>query len=464
MSAFCWVSTMEEMESNIVHDLTAMGYEEDEITNALHETQLRLKWKVRSECLIYSRSSRTWCDGFIMRIFNDETTNQEWLMVQYRRHKKRIQRFSDCLKPISFDESFRQQRILVLHITQRLKTALQDTSLMVTNPSSSAVDMYIEQTPQRPKAPVLWIYDIDQSTATVKVTSDFNDNDLCIIYRVRYRKFGEHESEEIMEWTERRSTAKISGLSSNTKYVIDADYCIMGSNVWSEVSTQIFNTFDVVKTRIFMILSYWMRTIMDVSHETLKDLVLRYFFVPKFEWNPNRRHYSFELSNDNKTFTKYEPGDYCNNNQQSICSGNMVSGTAASWEITVRQRAEEQTSWFMIGFMASKYINRFKSEIPCGRESYEVMLAVLDEKTERLARPAGVYWNCSLRNLNEDICIPHVDSKFRFDFDFIRKRCAVFYNDNFMGFLCKNLPESIHLVASVGGAESILETTLFQVF
>ena len=452
MSAFCWVSTMEEMESNIVHDLTAMGYEEDEITHALHETKLRLKWKVDSLCLIYSRSSRTWCDGFIVKIFNDEMTNQEWLMVQYRKNKKRIQRFSDCLKPTSFDESYRQQRILVLHITQRLKAALQDTSLMVTNPLSSAINMYIEQTPQRPKAPVLWIYDIAESTATVKVSSGFNA--LSIIYRVRYRKFGEHESEEIMEWTERRSTAKISGLSSNTKYVIDADYCAMGSNVWSEVSSQTFTTFDLMRKRALLVLSFWMRTILNVSSDMLSDLVLRYFLIEEFAWDPNRMHHSFRLSNDDRRITKVEEDG---NQQHSVCS-TMSYSTSFRWQLSLKNIRSWGTCWFMMGYTSS--VNDFNPENPIGRHPNDVCLAVMGQ-----SYPVSIYTNSALTELDGGSTYAgKINDRFRLDFDFTNKTVAAFVNDQPLGLLTTNLPERVFLVVSVNKQGTALETTVFEWF
>ena len=48
---------------------------------------------------VYSRSSKRWFDGYISKIFVDESTNQEWFIVKYGNNKsKRMQRFCTDLK------------------------------------------------------------------------------------------------------------------------------------------------------------------------------------------------------------------------------------------------------------------------------------------------------------------------------------------------------------------------------
>ena len=59
----------------------------------------------------------------------DGNTLEEWLVVQYGHKKKNMQRFSDCLRPISDDgldpysEDYDHCMILVSQIVKRLKAA-----------------------------------------------------------------------------------------------------------------------------------------------------------------------------------------------------------------------------------------------------------------------------------------------------------------------------------------------------
>merc|ERR1711933_464306 len=54
--------------NELIHDLTEMGHNEQDISNGVHDANIRLSWDINSFCLIYSRKNRTWCNGKIIDI------------------------------------------------------------------------------------------------------------------------------------------------------------------------------------------------------------------------------------------------------------------------------------------------------------------------------------------------------------------------------------------------------------
>lgn len=121
MASTVWL--LEAMESEIIYDLTSEGHSIEDVVDALRDVILRVQWTIDSLCLIYSRSSKQWCKGRITSAMIEEDTNEEWLMVQYGKKKKRMQRFSAYLKPPSLGDAYVLDGTLVSGITQRLRTA-----------------------------------------------------------------------------------------------------------------------------------------------------------------------------------------------------------------------------------------------------------------------------------------------------------------------------------------------------
>ena len=57
---------IEAMESDIISEFITMGHDTGYVIRALKDVNLRIKWGIGSQCLIYSRSSKQWCDGQIV--------------------------------------------------------------------------------------------------------------------------------------------------------------------------------------------------------------------------------------------------------------------------------------------------------------------------------------------------------------------------------------------------------------
>ena len=86
------------MNDAVTLKLIEFGFDQKDISMTMKDVQRRLRWTLNSECFIFSRSTKQWTVGLVVKVTVNETTNVEWLTVQYGTKKKVIQRFSDCIK------------------------------------------------------------------------------------------------------------------------------------------------------------------------------------------------------------------------------------------------------------------------------------------------------------------------------------------------------------------------------
>jgi len=122
-------------------------------------------------------------------------------------------------------------------------------------------------------------------------------------------------------------------LTPNTQYEIYGEYKLKDNPLWSLSSQPInFTTFDE-RGKAAMVFAYWMRTIdNDISVETLVDVMMRYFLVLTFKWDPIRASKEFKLYNEGRQFSKMYTS------YRSLCSENMLAADVvkARWEMTLK--------------------------------------------------------------------------------------------------------------------------------
>merc|ERR1719295_1412504 len=93
-----------------------------EIIESSKDIRLRQKWTLNSKCVVFSRSKKQWSTGVIVDVIVDDTSNMEWLTVQYDGTKrKRIQRFSECIKPANLDNDYQVDHKLNKLMLKQLK-------------------------------------------------------------------------------------------------------------------------------------------------------------------------------------------------------------------------------------------------------------------------------------------------------------------------------------------------------
>merc|ERR1712087_1031369 len=91
-----------DLIDKIVSDLTRLGNSETDIFAAIDDVNIRMSWTLNSPCFIFSRSAptRAWHQGQIICIESDEP-NKELLTVDWCSGTRKIERFSEDIKPFS---------------------------------------------------------------------------------------------------------------------------------------------------------------------------------------------------------------------------------------------------------------------------------------------------------------------------------------------------------------------------
>ena len=113
---------------------------------------------------------------------------------------------------------------------------------------------------------------------------------------------------------------------------------------------------------------------------------------------------------------------------------------------------------FMMGYVDAEYIDEFNTREWIGENRNELALYI-----DSAGNP-GVNTNGKTTILDEEYRLIYVDvgDRFRLNFDFDSKECMAFYNEKPLGLLTTDLPQSIHLAASILYDRSSFETSLLD--
>ena len=221
---------------------------------------------------------------------------------------------------------------------------------------------------------------------------------------------------------------------------------------------------DEIKT-VDMVFAYWLRTIIStarISHDDLLKMVLKYYFIPRFEWDPEWTHKDLMLSYDRKRFTKWDTSSKERRGRhgddwRSLCSANMLSADTdlvVRWEMTLQGKRRGTAMNLTMGFVDAVHIEEFPYIAVANRHQ----LYFTDGSPIGLSN--GHRTTCPFKGRHP---ISKKGDTFRLDFDFQSKGCTAFYNNELLGSITKKLPERIHLTASVNMDGTSLETTLFEI-
>eukprot|EP01084_Bolivina_argentea_P087425 157901_1 len=122
-NSFDNMDIMNTMTDHLTNTLIESGYNQKEISNAMHDVKTRMSWNIKSKCLIFSRTNNIWFYGEIVNI---EITHQniEFLKVKYNnKNIKSIQRFSEYIRPIHSQLPYNVRNEIIQFITKELKKA-----------------------------------------------------------------------------------------------------------------------------------------------------------------------------------------------------------------------------------------------------------------------------------------------------------------------------------------------------
>ena len=323
-----------------------------------------------------------------------------------------------------------------------------------------------------------------------------------VIYSLRYRRMNggvdEEKESEISEWKEQTLEKGLDqyilrGLCSDSSYHVSARYQWLEKMLWSASSETVYvNTYSE-KKKAALVFAYWWRTTMshmNMSANMLVDIMQRYSFEWRFEWDSERTHKDIELSNHNQTLKHTRIGDRIAVSKNELSSEYM---DAAMIEFTL-QGIPDGVSDLMIGFVDSSDVHRVRlstfisqSERPkvctycnvlpvdtviskiaasvcfyicydpkeCAVQIYRSRFSKRErDRATPIDVTSGNHWRgCDCKN----------GDRILMSFDFVHSRCMVTYNEREVGTLTDNLPNQIYVLANPDRPTLTLETTRFEV-
>ena len=215
---------------------------------------------------------------------------------------------------------------------------------------------------------------VSATTAKFKLYHDASAK--CMLDNAFYRELEMDQKWKSAEIRKGTDEIVLLGLTPNTEYEVVGQYHVPRDDERNKQSeTKIFTTFDE-RNKASVVFAYWLRTIMsdvNMSYAVLVDLVWRYYLMPQFEWDIKRTHRDFTLSTNRLRFTKSMTG------RKSLCSKTMLDSAEISyvrWEMTMQQKGSDM--YLLMGFIDARYIERWSSDQPIGRNKNETALFVAD--------------------------------------------------------------------------------------
>merc|ERR1711879_612780 len=181
-------------------------------------------------------------------------------------------------------------------------------------------------------------------------------------------------------------------------------------------------------------------------------------YQDKFEYCDKLCHpdlVSWDLWDGNQTVTHNSYDGW-----RSIYSKNMIStGTMSSlvlkWEISLKGKSSNGA--ITMGIMDGKHIRKANIANFIGSQQHQMGIMIAKsigahrytngDLSGRI-RSNGVKWN--------------IGDRLRLDFDLAGRRCTVFLNDQFVGILTDDLPDTFYLAMSAKWKDTKLETTMFE--
>ena len=219
---------------------------------------------------------------------------------------------------------------------------------------------------------------------------------------------------------------------------------------------------SIGKKVVRIVFTYWMRTLLssrNLSLNELAEITIKYYpFV--FEWDPTRCGSGLVLSNGNKVVTMRGQDNYIYQSVYSkhIIYTDMMAGL--KWEITMREKGGD--GWMTIGLMDKQHIESAQlTEKAIGQQRNQMGFRISDGAIPHR------FINGRTSNLVEWKNVKYVrwniGDRVRLNFDCKGGRCSAFLNDQSLGTLTDDLPQSFYLGITVIMVGTSLETTLFEI-
>ena len=201
-----------------------------------------------------------------------------------------------------------------------------------------------------------------------------------------------------------------------------------------------------------------LRTLPDIPGAELMEIVLKYYpFILAFEWDADRCHSELTLSNGNKSVQS--DSDSWN---KTVYSKNIISTETISrlnWEITMDRKGGTQVGLkkfgrMYMGIIDAKHIDSAKNGVSTGEN--HILLDINDKEEP------GKFIDGAYDKMSADKVQWEKDDRVRLDFDCKEGVCNAFLNDQLLGKLTDDLPETFICAISLDSENTRMETTLFD--
>jgi len=292
---------------------------------------------------------------------------------------------------------------------------------------------------QRPAAPVVTLSEVSPSGATVQFESECTAE--TVIYCIRYRLAAEPEDKPAdeaadderkeNEWSQRlfdRGTTGgiLDGLESVTRYEVYGVYKESVDGIWSESS----EITSITTTR---------------------------FEKVQFEWDVHRRHPDIKLKHKG-TSARYQKNGFW----RTVISKNVLTAEsmkAVTWELTLGDVPETGIGGLKLGFVDANEVNNVRlssHSLGSAERPKECALYIYKHCLYRLEGTECVKFDAKWKGT---ACCSGDRVSMRFDFD--KRKCTVWYNDEEIGVLSDAVPGELFIVANPYTAIT-LDTTKFE--
>jgi len=194
------------------------------------------------------------------------------------------------------------------------------------------------------------------------------------------------------------------------------------------------------------------RSAMSIGSGSVSGIVPVGVVDSDFQWDPNSKNADLTLINDGKGFTKTAGHCYkCSLYSRNVLSSDEVS--IARWEVTLTNQGNGGL-YFCMGYIEAASIDRFNNGQDVGTKKKHGS-AIKIRKGKICDRLGG-------QMFHEDTFVE--GDRFALEFDLGAGRCSIYYNDDCVGTLSNNVPNSLFLAASIGSDNegTAIETTKFE--
>lgn len=217
----------------------------------------------------------------------------------------------------------------------------------------------------------------------------------------------------------------------------------------------------IERENAIILVAYWMRKLVSAEHMyavDLMDIVLRYYPILDFKWDPMRTHSSIQLSDDNKTLKHTKDWNSAVAVSETELSSECMK--TVSLEFTLNDVGLRGIDYLLFGYVDSMACDQVHLEdwLCMKRKPHEKGFCILARNFCKVYLSENTPFTTPLKGAD---CKD--GDRVMLEFDFGQSKCTILFNDEEIGILPGTLPCDVHVVANVCSPAITLEVSKFEV-